>query len=237
MKCVNAGNRIVNNYLIETAKGWVAVDTGYEGEYEKFAAEVRRRGIELRDIKYIFLTHAHDDHAGYLSELMQATGATLVMDKLSPDRLLARHNQWIGGCSGRLAKFFVSAMSLAGKGKHLFPAMDLRGAENVVLWDGTNQFFKAQGLPLTIVSLHGHTADNIGLLTDDGELFCGDAAMNGFPSIGRRIIWIENLDDYRHSWDTMIKSRAEIIYPSHGEPFPKGDLIKYRSGLDKIRIH
>ncbi len=237
MKCVNIGNRVLNNYLIKTDKGWIAVDTGYAGGCSRFLAGLQKNGINPQEIKYIFLTHAHDDHAGYLEELMRATVATLVMDKLSPDRLLAGHNQWIGGCSGRLAKFFVSAMSLAGKGKHEFPVMDVRAVENVVLWDRENQFFKQQGLPLTIVLLHGHTADNIGLLTDYGALFCGDAAMNGFPSVKRNIIWIENLDDYRKSWDAMIESPAKEIYPSHGKPFPKSDLIKYRKHLDKIRIY
>ena len=237
MKIFNIGNRILNNYIIDTGKGYLVIDTGYAGGLPRFLAGLQKNGIEPQEIKYIFLTHAHDDHAGYLEELMQATGATLVMDKLSPDRLLAGHNQWIGGCSGRLAKLFVSAMSLAGKGKHEFPAMDVRVAKNVVLWDGENQFFKQQGLPLTIVALRGHTADNTGLLTDDGALFCGDAAMNGFPSVKRNIIWIENLEDYRNSWDIMIKSSAKEIYPSHGKPFPKSDLIKYRKHLDKIRLY
>ncbi len=236
MKCVNVGNQILNNYLIKTDKSWVVVDTGYAGGLPQFLAGLQKNGIEPQEIKYIFLTHAHDDHAGYLEELMRVTDATIVMDKLSPDRLLVGHNQWIGGCSGRFAKFFVSAMSLAGKGKHEFPSMDIRRTENVVLWDGENQFFKQQGFPLTIVSLHGHTADNIGLLTDDGALFCGDAAMNGFPSVKRNIIWIENLEDYRKSWDAMIESPAKEIYPSHGKPFPKSDLIKYWKHLDKIRI-
>ncbi len=237
MKIFNIGNRILNNYIIDTGKGYLVIDTGYAGGLPRFLAGLQKNGINPQDIKYIFLTHAHDDHAGYLEELMQATGATLVMDKLSPDRLLAGHNQWIGGCSGRLAKLFVSAMSLAGKGKHEFPAMDVRVAKNVVLWDGENQFFKQLGLPLTIVALRGHTADNTGLLTDDGALFCGDAAMNGFPSVKRNIIWIENLEDYRNSWDIMIKSSAKEIYPSHGKPFPKSDLIKYRKHLDKIRLY
>ncbi len=237
MKIFNIGNRILNNYIIDTGKGYLVIDTGYAGGLPRFLAGLQKNGINPQDIKYIFLTHAHDDHAGYLEELMQATGATLVMDKLSPDRLLVGHNQWIGGCSGRLAKLFVSAMSLAGKGKHEFPAMDVRVAKNVVLWDGENQFFKQQGLPLTIVALRGHTADNIGLLTDDGALFCGDAAMNGFPSVKRNIIWIENVEDYRQSWDAMIQSPAEVIYPSHGAPFPKQDLVRYRKYLDKIRLY
>ena len=237
MKIVNIGNRVLNNYLVETDKGWVAVDTGYAGGMSRFMAGLRKNGISPQDIKYIFLTHAHDDHAGYLEELMQATGATVVMDSLAPERLLAGHNQWIGGCSGRLAKFFVSAMSLAGKGKHKFPAMDVRGIENVVLWDGTRQFLKEQGLPLTFVSLPGHTADHIGLLTAAGALFCGDAAMNGFPSVHHNIIWIEDLAAYRKSWNTMIESPAKEIYPSHGRLFPKQDLIRFYKHLEALKIH
>ncbi len=91
MKCVNIGNRVLNNYLIKTGKGWIAVDTGYAGGLQRFLTGLQKNGIEPQEIKYIFLTHVHDDHAGYLEELMQATGATLVMDMLSPDRLLTGH--------------------------------------------------------------------------------------------------------------------------------------------------
>jgi len=90
-----------------------------------------------------------------------------------------------------------------------------------------------QGIPLKILALPGHTSDSIGLLTEDGELFCGDAAMNGFPSVKRKIIWIENPDDYRNSWDKMIETGAGRIYPSHGRPFPSADLEKYRPYLQK----
>ena len=237
MKIINIGNRVLNNYLVETDRGWVAVDTGYAGGMPRFMAGLRKNVIAPQDIKYIFLSHAHDDHAGYLEELMQTTGATVVMDSLAPERLLAGHNQWIGGCSGRLAKFFVSAMSLAGKGKHEFPAIDVCGNDNVVLWDGRRQFFKEQGLPLTIVSLPGHTADHIGLVTDAGALFCGDAAMNGFPSVKRNIIWIEDLAAYRKSWAAMVALPAETIYPSHGKHFPKHDLIRFYKHLESLKIH
>ncbi len=73
MKIVNIGNRVLNNYLVETDKGWVAIDTGYVGGMPRFMAGLRKSGIEPQDIKYIFLTHAHDDHAGYLGELIILT--------------------------------------------------------------------------------------------------------------------------------------------------------------------
>lgn len=232
MKIINIGNRVVNNYLILTPKGWLAIDTGYAGGFERFSNGLKAHSISFSDIKYIFLTHAHDDHAGFLGELMNATHAQLIVHHYAVERLLCGHNQQIGGCSGVLAKIFVNSMVLFGKGKHEFPAIDV--SHRATLWDGTNQPFIEQGIPLKVLALPGHTSDSIGLLSEDGELFCGDAAMNGFPSVKRNIIWIENLEDYRSSWDAMIKAKARTIFPSHGKPFPSSDLEKYRPYLNNM---
>lgn len=232
MKIINIGNRVVNNYLLLTPKGWLAVDTGYAGGFRRFVNGLAAHSIDISEIKFIFLTHAHDDHAGFLGELMNATEAQLIVHTHSVERLLAGYNQRRGGCSGILAKVFVESMRLVGKGKHEFPAIDV--SKRATIWDGTAQPLLEQNIPLKILALPGHTSDSIGLLSEDGELFCGDAAMNGFPSIKRNIIWIENLDDYRNSWDRMIKAGAGTIFPSHGKPFPSQDLEKYRPYLKKI---
>lgn len=115
-----------------------------------------------------------------------------------------------------------------------FPPVDVR--EKALLWDGGRQFFKERGIPLQIIPLPGHTADSIGLLSEDGESFCGDAAMNGFPGKKRVIIWVEDLGQYRNSWEAMIKCKAKTVYPSHGRPFPAGDLVRFRDFVGKIRL-
>ena len=43
-----------------------------------------------------------------------------------------------------------------------------------------------------IIRTPGHTADSMSLLLNDGTLFCGDAAMNGFPSVNNVTIWAED---------------------------------------------
>lgn len=50
-------------------------------------------------------------------------------------------------------------------------------------------------------------------------MFCGDAAMNGVPSLHKITIWAENKDDYLNSWRRMIELKPGIIYPGHGKPF------------------
>lgn len=232
MEIINVGNFKVNNYIIKTSKGYIVVDTGYAGSFNLFCKKLKEHRISFDEIKFIFITHVHDDHVGFLNELIRTTDAKLVMHSESPERLIVGHNKYGGGYPNLLAKFFFGIMSLLGKGKHEFPVVKVDN--DTLLWNGENQFFKEMGIELEIISLPGHTSDLIGLLTDDGILLCGDASMNGFPSIKRNIIWIENLEDYKKSWNTMIESSARKIYPSHGAPFPKKDLIKYRDYLEKM---
>jgi metal-dependent hydrolase (beta-lactamase superfamily II) len=46
------------------------IDTGYEHNLKDVETKLNKKGIKLSDIKYVFLTHAHDDHAGFLNELL-----------------------------------------------------------------------------------------------------------------------------------------------------------------------
>ncbi len=234
MEMMNIGNIMLNNYLLKTPNGYMAIDTGYAGNFDRFCKGLKEKDIELKKIGYIFLTHVHDDHAGFLGKLLQATDALAIVHKDSPQRLAVGHNLSIGGCPTAFAKTFFSFMRIVGKGKHEFPSVDVSG--RAILWDGNVQPLRERGIPLDIFALPGHTADSIGLLSDSGDLFCGDAAMNGFPSSKRISIWIENLKDYAGSWDSMIRSNAKTIYPSHGRPFPVSDLIKFRKFVNGIML-
>ena len=69
MKICSLGNRIVNNYLIPCDEGYILIDTGYENGFRRFQRKLMENGIRPEDIRYVFLTHAHDDHAGFLNPL------------------------------------------------------------------------------------------------------------------------------------------------------------------------
>ena len=106
--------------------------------------------------------------------------------------------------------------------------------ERFIVWNKKTQYFKDKGLDMMILELSGHTTDSIGLLMADGALFCGDAAMNGYPSKRRISIVLEDKDAYIASWDTMIASGAKKLYPGHGAVFPIDDLKQYRKYLNSI---
>jgi len=160
-----------------------------------------------------------------LNELLDYCDAPLILHSRAVERLKIGHNIFEGGCSTCLAYIFCVIMKLFGKGKHLFPIV-VRTERYIILQDNL-KILKDYGFPVDIITLPGHTADSIGLVFD-GKVFCGDAAMNGIPSIANHTIWIENTNDFIQSWDKMINTNVDTIYPSHGKPFSIQKLIKYR---------
>src|SRR5918996_4436679 len=71
MNIVNVGYDSTNYYLIESKSGKLLVDCGWPGTLPKFSAELKRKGILLKEIKYLLVTHFHPDHAGLTQELKQ----------------------------------------------------------------------------------------------------------------------------------------------------------------------
>src|SRR5579875_2384176 len=76
-----------NVHILESTKGSyvylvlgqepVLIDTGMPGRAEKMLAEIRRFGIEPRDIAHILLTHHDVDHIGNAKQLQKITEAKL----------------------------------------------------------------------------------------------------------------------------------------------------------------
>ena len=234
MKIYNLGNRGVNNYLVSLDDGgYVLIDTGYAGSYPAFRKRLQEAGVQPAEIKYVFLTHAHDDHDGFLNEVLAVTDARVILHPKAVGGLLKGQNSFEGGCSSRLAWLFCQILALLGKGAHKYPPLEEKYLDRLITID--SPAFKTLSLPFEVIETPGHTADHISMLLD-GILFCGDAAMNDFPSIKRTIIWIEDLDQYRQSWEKMIALSPDRIYPAHGRPFPVQDLKRFRSHLDHIRL-
>lgn len=73
MNIINAGNIVMNTYIYPCKDGYIMVDTGYEHSLKDVERKLKQNSINLTDIKYVFLTHAHDDHAGFLNELLEKT--------------------------------------------------------------------------------------------------------------------------------------------------------------------
>lgn len=236
MKIINLGNRIVNQYLVKLNDGFLLIDTGYSNGYKRFIKNLSKYRIQKEQIKYVFITHAHDDHIGFLDELLKnLPHITLITNSLSKIIFSEGHNRFIGGCTTLKAHLFCKFMRLIGKGKHVFPIVNDKLYKTIDCDNLEN--LRTYGINADIVFLQGHTGDQMGLLFDDGTFFCGDAAMNGFPSKHKIIIFAENLDDYKRTWDKIIiNKKISKLYPAHGKSFDISLIKKNRHYLDKIKL-
>lgn len=71
----------ISAVLIAGSEGHVVIDSGTEAGADVVAANIRRLGFRLEDVRFITHSHEHLDHVGGMSRLLQLTGATLVASK------------------------------------------------------------------------------------------------------------------------------------------------------------
>lgn len=237
MDIYNAGNRVVNTYIYHTSEGYIMIDTGYEHSLKKVEKRANKQGVMLSKVKYVFLTHAHDDHAGFLNELLSKYSDIKVIahDRAVPILLMGQ-NSFAGGCSGLMAFVFCKFMGLIGKGDHFFPAIDKRNIDRFIEITPQNLTNIEKILHGKVLFTPGHTSDSISLKIGR-KIFCGDAAMNGIPSIKRVTVWIENKNEFKNTWNKLIGEKADWIFPAHGKPFRREELKKYIDHISKVRLY
>ncbi len=234
---INVGDRIVNTFVYPVEGGYVMIDTGYDGMFQSRQKKLNKQNISIKEIKYIFLTHVHDDHVGFLNDMIQANPEIkVILSEKGLDMLRKGECSPVGGCSGKQAYYFCEILKLFVKGEHNFPPIKPEYEKNLWLFNQDSKAEIEKVLQATILETSGHTSDSISLLTKDGDLFCGDAAMNGFPSKNNIIIWIENKREYQESWQKIIAIKPKLIYPAHGKAFSVKCLDKNMKKLINIEI-
>jgi len=234
----NLGNIIVNCWAYSVGEGYVIIDTGYESNYKNFKRKLKKRGISVGEIKYCFLTHAHDDHAGFLNNfLTDNPDVKIIMSGKGLATLRRGQNSFDGGCTGKLALAFCNLMKIFGKGQHSFPPIKREFEKRIITVFGDNGGELQNILNGKIIKTAGHTSDSVSLLLNNGFLFCGDAAMNGFPARRNITIWAEDKADFLLSWQKIIKLQPKKIFPGHGKPFDVCKLIKHIKFVEKIKLY
>lgn len=217
---LNFGNRIVNCWAYYTDNGYVIIDTGYEHNYKTFKKNLKVNSVAIDQIAYCFLTHAHDDHAGFINQLLSDNQyAKIIMSNKGIDTLRKGQNSFVGGCTSKSALAFCNIMRLFGKGQHAFPPIKSEYESRLIFISDENQVRLKRELNGKIIETAGHTSDSISLFLNDGCLFCGDAAMNGFLSKHNITIWAEDSVAFLQSWNSIIALQPAKIFPGHGKPF------------------
>lgn len=144
-------------------------------------------------------------------------------------------NGFDGGCSTLMAYLFCQLMALLGNGDHRYPRISEEHLAKIVTLNEDNLSQVECALGGKILYTPGHTADSISLLVN-GNLFCGDAAMNGIPSSHKITIWVENKAEFEKSWDKMLACDVKMIYPAHGNPFIPELLANNKHHIETLKL-
>lgn len=93
------GTEQLGAYLLTDKRGHILIDGAMPESADQIAANVRRLGFRVEDIKIMLVNHAHMDHAGGLARLKQITGAKLLANagdrpELESGRIAYRDQAW-----------------------------------------------------------------------------------------------------------------------------------------------
>jgi len=152
-------DRAVGVYLFETQDGPALFDCGPASALPGLKAGLRDRGLELRDVRHLLLSHIHLDHAG-------ATGA-----------IVREHPQLTVWVSPVGAPHLVDPSRLERSARRLYGAMfDALWGELAPVPEENVRIAEGDVLGLEAFRTPGHAVHHVSYLDRDGTLYAGDAA-------------------------------------------------------------
>jgi glyoxylase-like metal-dependent hydrolase (beta-lactamase superfamily II) len=182
------GPLAANCYVLKSGVELAVIDPG--GDAELILDKVREMG---GTVKYVIDTHGHVDHIAANREVVEATGAELLIHQLDagllrfPDRNLSS----------------LMGMNLSSPA----PSRTLKEGDKVVVGEAE----------LTVLHTPGHTPGGICLLASE-YAFTGDTLF--VDSIGRTDFpggSDEHMQASLNKLQTVLR-KDTVIYPGHGEP-------------------
>jgi glyoxylase-like metal-dependent hydrolase (beta-lactamase superfamily II) len=194
----------VGAFLVETNAGPLLVETGPESLYANLRTAVQAQGHALEDIRHVFVTHVHLDHAGAAWRLAQH-GATI---HVHPKGLA--HLQDPGKLLSSAQRIYGPAM------ERLWGRLEPIAPERITAMED-GQVFRFGGVALEAIHTPGHAVHHITYRLEDG-LFTGDVGgvrIGAGPVIPPCPPPDIDLEAWADSIQRMRSRRPRYIYPTH----------------------
>ena len=197
----------VNCYLIQTSAGQFLIDTGGSNARKELHRELESAGCMPGSLKLVILTHGDFDHIGNAAYIRSVFGANIAMHR-DDSGMAERGDMFVNRKKPNiLMRALLPIFTGFGKSERFTP--------DILLDDGYD--LSHHGLEAKVISVPGHSKGSIGILTSNGELFCGDLFENTKgPALNSPI------DDpvaANASVANLEGSKIRTVYPGHGQPF------------------
>jgi len=213
-----------NCYLLKSLNGYLLVDTSFPACFQPFIKELKKINVDLSEIKYLLLTHSHDDHAGFAAELKEKTDCRIIAHKNSIESLKNGTIINVGQFLNRQARITMSLYNWVKRRNFEYSPVILKD-EDIIVTGDDKDILKTIGVDGRIIYTPGHTDDGISVILSNGDAFVGDACMSNLGFLHYRPIEVYNLKSVFESWQKIIDNGARTIYPAHGKPFTVEEII------------
>jgi len=204
----------VNCYLIETDTGYILIDTGGSNKRTDLEKELENAGCKLGYLKLIVLTHGDFDHTGNAAYLRNKFGTKIAMHNGDSGMVERGDMFWNRKKPFILIRMMVPILFGFGKKERFKP--------DLYIEDGYD--LSDYGFDAKVLHIPGHSKGSIGILTADGNLFCGDLLENKDKPVLNSII--DDLAAANARVEKLKKLRIKTVYPGHGKLFPIDLYIK-----------
>lgn len=220
-----------NAYLIETPNGYLLIDTGYELDKKAFSRQLEKYNISIDGIKFIYLTHHHDDHVGLLNTIITENNDITVIMNEHCSRLITKginSREYGGGWCCKGMKTVAELYRKINKEWNLSFSPYIPRDNDIILKSEDSSLENILGVNIRSIYTPGHTIDSISLIDSNGNVFCGDAAANYLKWAGTKYApaFITDFKQFYDTWDKFFTLGAKIICPSHGKPFSLDKLTR-----------
>lgn len=194
----------IGAYLVETSGGPILIETGPYSTFSHLKAGLQSAGFSPEDIKHVFLTHIHLDHAGSAWAFAEM-GAKIYLHPFGssnmedPSRLMASATRIYGDEMDRLW----------GRMQKIPAAQLVSVADGEVIKIG-DQEIKSHHTP-------GHAVHHIAWQLDD-VVFTGDVAgvkVNGGPVVAPCPPPDINIEHWKSSIDLLRRLKPKSLYLTH----------------------
>ena len=202
----------VNCYLIEADPGFALIDTGSAGSRALVEEALVKAGCGRGDLRLVVITHGDFDHTGNAAYLRAAHGAEIIMHQGDAGMVEKGDMFWNRGKGNRVVSGLASALFGFRRAERFEPDAYVDGGFDLA----------AKGIDARVVHIPGHSAGSIGVLTCDGDLFCGDLLESTREPALNAII--ADAEAARASVEKLRQQEIGTVYPGHGRPFPMGAL-------------
>jgi glyoxylase-like metal-dependent hydrolase (beta-lactamase superfamily II) len=222
---------LVAAYLVPEEEGFSLIETGPSTCRSALLAGIERAGVGLEEVRRVFVTHIHLDHAGGMGAVVDAfPKATFYAHELGvphlvdPSRLIASARRAWGAAADPLWGTILPVPAPR--------VIALRGGER----------FPVRGGELSVLATPGHARHHLaffdsairGIFTGDGAGVRLEHSIHLRPAVPPPDLDLEQLFS---SLEAMRRTDPRLVLFSHFGPSPDGaaDLVRYRTLVEQWR--